>query len=529
MRGADPGDAPRSTGSALPGSGPDAILVLDGGIEHELARRGVVLRPSAGAAPLPVREPEAVRHLHVDVAIAGADVLTAATGETHRRALARIGESRRAREWTELAVRLVREAADAAGEAGRSVRSLPDGSPRPLPIAGLIEPLGGRGPAEAAGDGDDDEFRSHAGTLTEAGVGLLRLEGMRSIRECDAALAAAVATGLPVWAGIRIGTDGTTLWSGEPLEALLELVARHGPRALILAGPTNEAAARAVDELGRHDVGALGVHVQSLARRGEEPPIVVLPLGRSVAVAQGERRRNGSDGAHGTPGAGEREDDPERREEDEGGAAARVSGEDGTGARAGDRAGEETDGNGAAGGGEEGRGEEGALDSVASRLVEHGATLIGPGDDGSPARVATLRAAADRAEDLIWARMAAERAAWAAWLDEGARRAGGGRALWMQSAAASEPPPGMAWQVVDRTELHRMPDAHYGLVAADARGLAVPDLRRLVDLMEPGGWLLVAAAEAQADVLRADGRLGGLAPAAVDPPGARGWLGRRRH
>jgi len=515
--GAGPG-----AGGARSGADAGAILVLDGGIDVELGRRGVVLRPSAGAAPVPVREPTAVRRLHLDVAIAGADVLTAATGETHRRALARIGESRRVREWTDLAVRLAREASDAAEEAGRRVLPLPDGSPRRLRIAGLVEPIDGRASPEDAGDGGDDEYRAHAGTLAEVGVDLLRLEGMRTIRECDAALAAGVATGLPVWAGIQVGDDGTRLRSGEPLGALRELVARHGPEALVVAGPTNGALERALDELGRHGISWLGVSLPEAAPGGRQRPVVVVPRGR-MAAEDGGWRRNGSDGSH---DGQEGEPDAERGGAEAGDvrASLREAGADRADGAATEHAGERTNGDR----GIERR-DEAPFDAVASRFLERGASLIGPGDDGSPARVGALRTVADRVEDLLRERMAAEDAAWSDWLDEGARRAGGGRALWLRTGTPGEPPGGFAWEIADRSEIHRLPRDRFSLVAADARGLAIPELRRLVDLLEAGGWLLVAAGDTEADMLRADDRLEGLAPAGVDPPGARGWIGRRRH
>ncbi len=233
--------------AAGPAAAPDLLLVLDGGIEPELERRGVVLRPTPGAPPASVREPAAVRGIMLDAARAGTDVLTAATGGLERRALARIGESRRAREWVVEAVRLARDAASAAEDAGLPDPTLPDGSSRRLRLAGLVTPLEGRQP-ELAPDRDValEEHRVHVGLLADAGVDVVRIEGMTTIRESDAATEAASETGLETWCGVRLDESGQALESGERLQAWLEAVVRWRPAALLVQSPRAEATQEAI-------------------------------------------------------------------------------------------------------------------------------------------------------------------------------------------------------------------------------------------------------------------------------------------
>ena len=143
---------------------------------------------------------------------AGADTLLAHTFLTHRRALARVGEARRARELTRAAVDLAREAA----EQGRDRRD-PDlpWARTPVLIAGVLSPLGedpgsGRlGPVDAAIARD---LHDHAGLLADAGVDFIVVEGPGSAAETAAGVRAARSMGIETWAvvdhdGLRSGPE----------------------------------------------------------------------------------------------------------------------------------------------------------------------------------------------------------------------------------------------------------------------------------------------------------------------------------
>jgi hypothetical protein len=189
--------------------------------------------------PRHVRQPaEARRHLAEQVR-AGADAITAPTFLTSRRALARFGEARRAREWTAAAVTLAR---DAAQEAGRQVL-----------VCGSLTPTERFASAEA----DQQAFEAHAGTIAEAGVDVILVELMRSAAAGRAATLAAVATGLPVWSGAALETGE---WLGEWAEAVEPA---EPERLLLYAEP--EAARHGLEELARLTSRPLGACLLSPA------------------------------------------------------------------------------------------------------------------------------------------------------------------------------------------------------------------------------------------------------------------------
>lgn len=182
--------------------------------------------------PQHIREPAETRRRLAEQVRAGADAITAPTFRTSRRALAPVGESRRAGEWTAAAVTLAREAAQ---EAGRAVL-----------VCGSLSPVG-RAPDNEA---DLNAFEAHAGSMAEAGVDVILVELMPSAAAGRAATHAAAATGLPVWSGAALESGE---WLGEWAEAV-EPAEPH--RLLLYAEPA--AARLGLEELARLTSRPLG-------------------------------------------------------------------------------------------------------------------------------------------------------------------------------------------------------------------------------------------------------------------------------
>src|SRR5439155_5064646 len=113
------------------------LFLLDGATGTELTRRGVDTHGPAWSAPAIVRAPTVLAAIHEENARAGADVITANTFRTQRRSLSRIGEARRAREWTIEAVRIAREAVERAAQ-DRAAEHPEWG---PVRVAGSVAPL----------------------------------------------------------------------------------------------------------------------------------------------------------------------------------------------------------------------------------------------------------------------------------------------------------------------------------------------------------------------------------------------------
>ena len=248
---------------------PLPLLLLDGATGTELARRGFDTHGDAWSAPAIWKEPALLAAIHEEHARAGADVITANTFRTQRRTLARIGEGRRAREWTTEAVRIALEAA----------RRVTDERPdhRPVRVAGSVAPLEDSFSPDVAPDETTAlaEHREHVGNLVDAGVDLLLVETMTTIGESRAATLAAAETALETWSSISTDASGLRVLSGEPLEAWSEALAPLGPDAVLVNCIGPDVAVPAVRSIVR------------LARELDALPGAYANLGSAEPIATG--------------------------------------------------------------------------------------------------------------------------------------------------------------------------------------------------------------------------------------------------
>jgi S-methylmethionine-dependent homocysteine/selenocysteine methylase len=166
-----------------------------------------------------------LRQVHRDYLNAGADILTANTFRTHRRALA--GKGHDARELTRRAVATAQEA---IAEFGRTAQ-----------VAGSVAPLEDCYRPDLVPS--DDECRAeHAERiqhLVEAGVDLLLIETMTSIREAVIAAKVATLTGRSTWVSFVCDCEGRIL-SGESLAVAAGMLMPLGVKALgVNCGPAH--------------------------------------------------------------------------------------------------------------------------------------------------------------------------------------------------------------------------------------------------------------------------------------------------
>ena len=203
------------------------LLLLDGATGTELNRRGVdtglpmwsanALTTDAGLNVL--------RQVHLDYLNAGADILTANTFRTHRRALA--GKGHAARELTRRAVATAQEAVAEFGQ--------------PAQVAGSVAPLEDcyrpdRVPPDDECRAEHSERIHH---LVEAGVDLLLIETMNSIREAVIAAKLATITGRPTWVSFVCDREGRIL-SGESVAVAAGVLLPLGVKALgVNCGPAH--------------------------------------------------------------------------------------------------------------------------------------------------------------------------------------------------------------------------------------------------------------------------------------------------
>lgn len=198
-------------------------LILDGATGTELDRRGVDIGLPLWSANALLADSaaEVLRQVHLDYLKAGADIITTDTFRTHRRSLAKSGYGDRARELTHRAVAIARQAVGRR-EAGKSSY-----------VAGSIAPLEDcysphLVPPEAECRTEHSEMIHH---LVEAGVDILLIETMNTIREAAVAAKLAVITGTPALVSFVCGADGRLL-SGESLTAAAQVIAPLGVAAL---------------------------------------------------------------------------------------------------------------------------------------------------------------------------------------------------------------------------------------------------------------------------------------------------------
>ncbi len=195
-------------------------LLLDGAIGTELNRRGVDTRLPLWSTWALLEAPEVLAAIHRDYVTAGAEILTTNTFRTHRRSLQKADLGSRAADLTARAVSIARQAADE----------------RPgVWVAGSVAPLEDCYEPESVPDDRalEDEHREIVAHLHQAGVDLLLVETMNSIREAVAATEAALETGLPTIVGVVCGREPFLL-SGEPVGEAASVLSSLGPAAIVV-------------------------------------------------------------------------------------------------------------------------------------------------------------------------------------------------------------------------------------------------------------------------------------------------------
>jgi S-methylmethionine-dependent homocysteine/selenocysteine methylase len=207
----------------------ERVLVLDGALGTELERRGVPTpRPLWSAAALE-SDAAAIRQIHRDYIVAGADIVVAGTFRTNVRTLRQAGMLERGPVLNRYAVRLVRQAL----EVERRSRQELGAAPGDVFIAASVAPVEDcyspeRVPTEAV------LKREHAemlGWMKAARPDLVWIETMNTVREARAAAGAAAEVGLPFVVSFVLRQDGELL-SGEPLEDAVAAVEPFEPLAL---------------------------------------------------------------------------------------------------------------------------------------------------------------------------------------------------------------------------------------------------------------------------------------------------------
>ncbi len=174
------------------------IIILDGGTGTDIQRRGVPMNSDTWSAEANITHPEIVRAVHEDYIAAGADIIIANTFATSALLFNHLGRDDELPGIDAAAVAVARQAAQDRVPVAGSFSTM-----RPV-VKGSDRTARQR---EWAKKDARELFKRKADSLVAAEVDFIMMEMMRDLDYSLWATEAAVATGLPVWAGISVEAD----------------------------------------------------------------------------------------------------------------------------------------------------------------------------------------------------------------------------------------------------------------------------------------------------------------------------------
>lgn len=183
-------------------------IILDGGTGTELERRGVAMNPEAWCGAASIENAGILADVHTDYIRAGADIITVNSYASSRLMLEAAGLGDQVNQLNIAAINAAQSARDRAGN--RDVLIAGSLSHMYPMSAGTSESDLSREPSlEQA----SDAFSELAELHKQGGCDLILLEMMFHPKRMQIVFDAALATGLPVWAGLsaRPGKDGEIL------------------------------------------------------------------------------------------------------------------------------------------------------------------------------------------------------------------------------------------------------------------------------------------------------------------------------
>ena len=239
---------------------------MDGGTGSEIRRRGVPLGELTWSADPLMTSPKTVRRVHEDYIRAGAEIIITNTFSTGRATLEQVGLGHRTVELNRLAVKLAQEARDNV-----------DADP-PVLIAGSMSTFHPQGDPTITPSFEAalEDYKEQSAILAGAGVDLIVAEMLIRTVDIRASVEAAVATGLPAWAGISVKGDGDELFLGlrtkRGNERLPEAVAAaEGASALFIMHSLVEDTAQGLRQLWRLSSVPIGAYPHAVATDKDSP------------------------------------------------------------------------------------------------------------------------------------------------------------------------------------------------------------------------------------------------------------------
>ena len=232
------------------------VVLLDGGTGSELRRRGVPMSAAAWSGLAAHTHPEAVLRIHGDYIDAGADVIVANTFGCSRFVLEAAGFGERFEAINRRAVELAIEARRLSGKHSDAVAVAGSLSNLPPNMDVQQHPPPHR---------EATDLNEQAQLLAAAGVDIIALEMMQDTRHAALAMAAALATGLPVWLGVSARLQAPTRLTSfdfphidfaDVLDALIPM----RPDVVNVMHTELDAVAAAIDAVGERFAGPIGAY-----------------------------------------------------------------------------------------------------------------------------------------------------------------------------------------------------------------------------------------------------------------------------
>ena len=241
------------------------VVILDGATGTELQRRGVEMSPEAWCGPATLGNADLLTQIHLDYINAGSDVITTNTYAANSMMLTPAGYGDKVKDIVNTAVDAALRARDKA-PTGRNVvvgGSLSHMVPH---IAGtdLVDLERTPPPAQMA-----ESFHELAQLLKAGGVDHIMLEMMYEENRTPLALAAAQATGLPVWFGLsaRRSDAGNiisfNLAEESPLESIINLIPESGIDVVNVMHTQPQAVSDTINMVRKRFTGPIGVYPDS--------------------------------------------------------------------------------------------------------------------------------------------------------------------------------------------------------------------------------------------------------------------------
>ena len=261
----------------------DTIVLLDGPTGTELQRRGFDTHLPLWSARALMEAPDIVEAIHLEYIEAGAHLITANSFRTNRRVIERAGYPvQKAKELTHYSVNIAQQA--------RKLAEISE-----VLIAGSDAPVEDCYSPDLVPTDNElyEEHEEHISWLVEAGVDLVLIETMNTLREARIAAEAAAKVDVPFMVSLVTDPTGEQMLSGESLREAAVEVSCYNPVAILTNCSAPRAVLRATEILAElHKTTTASWQFGGYPNSGEPDPVLgwefvhMVPIDRFVEVGR---------------------------------------------------------------------------------------------------------------------------------------------------------------------------------------------------------------------------------------------------